>query len=145
MKEERLRNIRYIYEEAEELKEKIIQFETMRTSPRSTVYGSERVQSSMKGDVQPDTLASLDLLLRKYNIKLRACLKLIAEFEQAMTLLNERERIILRKHYLDGMTWRQLQDEMCMCERNLKRINRRAINKMTRTRDENARNIAKKS
>ena len=143
MNKERLRNIRYIYEEAEELKEKIIQFETMRTSPRSAVYGSERVQSSMKGDVQPDTLASLDALLRKYNVKLRACLKLIAEFEQALTVLNERERIILRKHYLDGMTWRQLQDEMNMCERNLKRINGRAVDKMIRFHAENARKPAK--
>ena len=131
MKKERLREIRYIYEEAEELKEKIIQFETMRTSPRSAVYGSERVQSSMKGDVQPSTIATLDALLRSYNAKLRACIKITMEFEQAIEQLGERERIIIRKHYLDGKTWSEIQDEMNMSERNLIRISNRAMKKMT--------------
>ena len=131
MKKERLREIRFIYEEAEELKEKIIQFETMRTSPRSAVYGSERVQSSMKGDVQPSTIATLDALLRGYNAKLRACIKITMEFEEAIEQLNERERIIIRKHYLDGKTWSEIQDEMNMSERNLIRISNRAMKKMT--------------
>ena len=131
MKKERLREIRYIYEEAEELKEKIIQFETMRTSPRSAVYGSERVQSSMKGDVQPSTIATLDALLRSYNAKLRACIKITMEFEQAIEQLGERERIIIRKQYLDGKTWSEIQDEMNMSERNLIRISNRAMKKMT--------------
>lgn len=131
MKKERLREIRYVYEEAEELKGKIIEFETMRISPRSAVYGSERVQSSMKGDVQPSTIAMLDALLRSYNAKLRACIKITSEFEQALTLLNERERIVIRKHYLDGKTWSDIQDEMNMSERNLIRISNRAVKKMT--------------
>ena len=131
MKKERLRDIRYVYDEAEELKEKIIQFETMRTSPRSAVYGSERVQSSMKGDVQPSTIAMLDALLQTYNAKLRACVKITDEFEQALEKLSERERIIIRKHFLDGKTWSTLQEELDMCERNLIRISNRAIKKMT--------------
>lgn len=131
MKKERLREIRYVYNEAEELREKIRQFETMRTSPRSAVYGSERVQSSMKGDVQPSTIAMLDALLETYNAKLRACLKIIKEFEDALVKLTSRERIIIRKHYLDGMTWSDIQDEQGMCERNLIRISNRAVKKMT--------------
>ena len=131
MNKERLREIRYIYEEAEELKEKIVQFETMRISPRSAVYGSERVQSSMKGDIQASTIATLDALLRTYNAKLRACIKITMEFEQAIAMLSERERIVIRKHYLDGMTWSDIQDDMNMSERNLKRISSRAMKKMT--------------
>lgn len=130
MKKERLRDIRYIYEEAEELKDKIIQFETMRTSPRNAVYGSERVQSSTKGDVQASTIAMLDALLQSYNAKLRECVRITMEFEQAITTLNERERIIIRKHYLDGMTWSEIQDDMNMSERNLKRIGNRALKKI---------------
>ena len=131
MKKERLREIRYIYEEAEELKEKIVQFEEMRISPRSAVYGSERVQSSMKGDIQASTIATLDALLRSYNAKLRACVKITMEFEQALMTLSERERIVIRKHYLDGMIWSEIQDDMNMSERNLKRISSRAMKKMT--------------
>ena len=131
MKKERLREIRYIYAEVEELKEKIIQFETMRTSPRSAVYGSERVQSSMKGDIQASTIATLDTLLRSYNAKLKESIVITIEFEQALESLNERERIIIRKHYLDGKTWSEIQDEMNMSERNLIRISNRAMKKMT--------------
>lgn len=130
MKKERLREIRFVYDEAEELREKIIQFETMRISPRSAVYGSERVQSSMKGDIQASTIATLDALLRSYNAKLRACIKITMEFEQALEKLSDRERIVIRKHYLDGMTWSDIQEEMGMCERNLIRISNRAIKKM---------------
>lgn len=133
MKKERLREIRYIYEEAEELKEKIIQFETMRTSPRSAVYGSERVQSSTKGDVQPSTIAMLDALLRSYNAKLKECIKIIDEFEDALAKLSYREGIIIRKHFLDGKTWSDIQDEMDMSERNLIRISNRAIKKITQS------------
>lgn len=131
MKKERLREIRYVYDEAEELREKIIQFETMRISPRSAVYGSERVQSSMKGDIQPSTIAMLDALQESYNAKLRACIKITDEFEQALEKLSERERIIIRKHYLDGMKWTDMQEVMNMSERNLKRISGRALKKMT--------------
>ena len=127
---ERLREIRFYYDEIEELKEKIIQFETMRISPRSAVYGSERVQSSMKGDIQASTIATLDALLRSYNAKLKACIKITMEFEQALMTLGELESIIIRKHYLDGMTWSKIQDEMNMSERNLKRICARAKKKM---------------
>ena len=130
MKKERLREIRFIYDEVEELKEKIIQFETMRISPRSAVYGSERVQSSMKGDIQASTIATLDALLRTYNAKLRACIKIINEFEDALEKLNARERIIIRKHYLDGKTWSDIQDELDVSERNLIRISNRAVKKM---------------
>lgn len=130
MKLERLRDIRYYYAETEELKEKIIQFETMRTSPRSAAYGSERVQSSMQGDVQAGNIAKLEALLRTYNNKLKACINITTEFEQALTRLSPRERIIIRKHYLDGMTWSDIQDDMNMSERNLKRISARAIKKM---------------
>lgn len=133
MDKERLREIRFVYEEAEELREKIIQLETMRTSPRSAVYGSERVQSSMKGDVQPSTISALDALLRAYNVKLKACIKITIEFERALEKLNERERIIIRKHYLDGMTWSDIQDDMNMSERNLKRISARATKKMAQS------------
>ena len=131
MKKERLREIRYYYAEAEELKEKIIQFETMRTSPRSAAYGSERVQSSMQGDVQAGNIVKLEALLRSYNNKLKACINITTEFEQALTRLTPKERLIIRKHYLDGKTWSQIQDELEMSERNLIRLSGKAIKKIT--------------
>ena len=136
MKKERLREIRFYYAEAEELKEKIIQFETMRTSPRSAAYGSERVQSSMQGDVQAGNIVKLEALLRSYNNKLKACINITTEFEQALTRLTPKERLIIRKHYLDGKTWSQIQDELEMSERNLIRLSGKAIKKITQNRSQ---------
>lgn len=130
MDKERLRDIRFYYEEAEDLKERIAQLETKRISPRSAVYGSERVQSSMKGDVQPSTISALDALLRTYNAKLKACIKITTEFERALEKLNARERTLIRMHYLDGKTWSQIQDEKELSERTLYRISGKAIKKI---------------
>lgn len=104
----KLCKIRDAYKEREQLKEKILEFEQMRISPRAAVYGSERVQSSARGDVQPDNLARLEELLRVYNAKLEAITKLVAEFEHALEALSGMERRILRMYYVDCMTWEQI-------------------------------------
>lgn len=108
MEFKKLCRIRDAYKEREQLKEKIYEFEQMRISPRAAVYGSERVQSSPKGDIQPDNIAKLDKLIAKYNSKLKAITELVYEFETALDSLDERERRLMRLYYIDCMTWEQV-------------------------------------
>lgn len=112
MTEERLREVRGAYKEQKQLKEKIMEFESMRTSPRSAVYGAERVQSSAKGDVQLDSIIALDRLLERYNAQLQKCVALTMEFEEALEVLNSRERRMMRLYYIDGLTWEKVCVEM---------------------------------
>lgn len=131
MTEERLREVRGAYKEQKQLKEKIMEFEAMRTSPRAAVYGAERVQSSPKGDVQIDSIIALDGLLEHYNAQLKKCVELTMEFEEALELLNSRERRIMRWYYIDCMTWEKISVEENISWTYLMRIKKRAIKKIT--------------
>lgn len=109
---EQLRELRSAYKEIRQLSERIAELESMRVSPRATAYGAERVQTSPKGDVQPDNIARMDDLLGKYNSALESALSLTNEFEEALKMLNSRERRIMRMYYIDGMTWEKVCVEM---------------------------------
>lgn len=128
MNSEKLREVRDAYKERRQLRDKIIEFESMRVSPRGTVYG-ERVQSSPKGDIQPDNIARLDDLLERYNAKLMECVELIDEFEKALDVLTSRERRIMRMYYVDGLTWEKVCVEENLSWTNLHRIRRKALEK----------------
>lgn len=130
MNVEKLREVREAYKERRQLKDKIVEFESMRLSPRGTVYG-ERVQTSPKGDVQPDNIARLDDMLEKYNAKLLECVELIAEFEKALECLKSRERRMMRMYYVDGMTWEKVCVEENLSWTNLHRIRRKALEKIS--------------
>ena len=131
MEYEKLGRIRDAYKECKQLREQIYEFEQMRISPRGAVYGSERVQSSARGDIQPDNIARLDKLLNDLNAKLQISVELIAEFEAELEKLSERERCMLRMYYVDCMTWEQVCVEMNMSWTNLHRIRRAAIAEIT--------------
>lgn len=127
MQFEKLREVRDAYKARKELEQKIKEFESMRLSPRATAYGAERVQSSPKGDVQPDTLAKLDGMLERYNAKLQKVCDLIAEFEDALSVLTLREQTILRLYYVDCMTWEQVCVKEHVSWTRLHEIRRNAI------------------
>lgn len=129
MDSKKLRAVREAYKERQQLKEKIVEFENMRVSPRGAVYG-ERVQTSPKGDVQPDNIARLDELLEKYNAALAECVELIYDFEKALECLNSRERRIMRLYYIDGLTWEKICVEENISWTNHHRIKNRAYEKM---------------
>lgn len=127
MEQAKLRTIRDTYKEIDQLREKISRLESMRISPRAAAYGSERVQSSPKGDIQPDNIAAIDALLERYNAKLRACVELVNEFETALETLAPRERRLMRLYYIDCMTWEKVCVEMNLSWTRLHEYRRQAI------------------
>ena len=130
MKFERLREVREAYKERKELEEKIVELEQMRISPRSAVYGSERVQTSMKGDIQPESIAAVDRLLSVYNRKLKECCNLIAEFEEELVKLTTRERRVMRHYYIEGMTLEKICVHMEISWATVNRVRGAAIRKI---------------
>lgn len=128
---ERLGEVREAYKEQKQLEEKIAELECKRISPRSTVYGVERVQTSMKGDTQPEAIAAVDKLIALYNDKLQKCCGLIAEFEAALESLTAQERRLMRHYYIDCMTWEQICVKMDMSWTNVHRIKNSARSKIT--------------
>lgn len=115
----------------DELREKIAQLETMRISPRAAAYGSERVQSSTKGDITERNLAKIETLLKVYNKELNYYLNLITEYEKALDKLKDRERIIIDLHFRDGKSWNKISIDMDMSERQVRRIKGKALKKIS--------------
>ena len=130
MEFEKLGKIRDAYRERDKLKDKIYEFECMRLSPRGASYGTERVQSSPRGDIQPDNLAKLEDLLDVYNEKLATVIDLITEFEATMSKLSFREQQILRLSYIDRMTWEEVCVEMNLSWTPMHNARRAAIQKI---------------
>ena len=128
---EKLREVRSAYKERKQLEGKIIEFESMRVSPRGTAYGKERVQTSVKGDIQAENLAKIEGMLERYNELLRKCLVLIEEFETCLELLNSRERRMMRLYYIDGLTWEQVCVEMDLSWMHVSRIRKKIIEKIS--------------
>ena len=54
MNRDGLYTMRKSIQEREQLREMVAELENARISPRAAAYGGERVQSSPKGDIQPD-------------------------------------------------------------------------------------------
>lgn len=130
MTEKQLKELRSTYKEIDDLREKISELENMRLSPRSASYGSERVQASARGDVQADNIAKIESLLKRYNARLRACLNLIQEFENALEKLDSRERRIMTYYYMDCMTWEAVCVEINISWMQLHRIRKEIIKKI---------------
>lgn len=127
MKLERLQRIYCANLRIEELRDKIAQLETMRISPRSAAYGSERVQSSTKGDITENNLAKIETLLKQYNKELNYYLNLTTEYENALQKLREREHAIIDKHYREGKSWNLISEELDISERQVRRIKGKAL------------------
>ena len=130
MKLERLQSIYCANLRIDELRGKIAQLETMRISPRSAAYGSERVQSSTKGDITERNLEKIETLLKRYNKDLSFYLNLSTEYENALAKLKEREIVIIDKHFREGKSWNLISEELDISERQVRRIKGNALKKM---------------
>ena len=126
----RLQSIYCAHMRIDELRDKIAQLETMRISPRSAAYGSERVQSSTKGDITERNLAKIETLLKRYNRDLNFYLNLTTEYENVLLKLPELERVIIDKHFREGKSWNDISEEVDLSERQVRRIKGKAIKKI---------------
>lgn len=127
MTAEQLREVRAAYKERLQLLERIAELESMRISPRTAAYGGERVQKTLKGDIQLDNIARMNELLEQYNAALARCTALTGQFEEALEKLNSRARRLMRMYYIDGYTWERVAVEMDMSWRRVMELKRRAV------------------
>lgn len=130
MQREDLYTLRKATKNIDQLKEQIAALELRRISPRSAAYGSERVQSSAKGDVQPDQIAKIDELIEKYRRELNAILDMQAEFEKLLIPYQPFEKRIMRYYYINGLIWEEIWQKEGYSTRQLGRINRRILDEL---------------
>ena len=130
MNREDLYTLRKAMKNVDQLKEQIATLELRRISPRSAAYGSERVQSSAKGDIQADQIAKIDGLIERYRKELNGILDLQSEFERMLLILEPFEKRIMRHYYIDGMMWEEIWQETNYCTRQLLRIHKKILDKL---------------
>lgn len=130
MEREDLYTLRKAMKNIDQLKEQIATLELRRISPRSAAYGSERVQSSAKGDIQPDQIAKIDELIERYRNELNYTLDMQAEFEKMLLTLEPFEKRIMRYYYIHGMIWEEIWQETNYCTRHLMRVHRSILDKL---------------
>jgi DNA-directed RNA polymerase specialized sigma subunit len=130
LEREDLYTLRKAMKNVDHLKEQIATLELRRISPRSAAYGSERVQSSAKGDIQPDQIAKIDRLIEKYRNELNDILNLQAEFEKLLLKLDPFEKRIMRHYYIDGMIWEEIWQETGRSTRHLLRMHKKILDEL---------------
>lgn len=122
MKKEDLRRFREMKKGEQNLRDNIAALELRRLSPRSPAYDSERVQTSISGDVMPEQLAKIDRLIDRYKKELSAVLDMQEQFEQLIAPLTPRRKLIMRCYYVKGMIWEEVWQEIHISTRHLMRI-----------------------
>lgn len=127
MVREDLYKLRKAVKNIEMLKENIARLESRRISPRGAAYGSERVQSSTKGDLLPEQTQKIDMLIKKYRKELSDILDLQIEFETMLERLEPTKKQIARSYYCEGKIWEEIWAETGYCVRHLNRLNREIL------------------
>jgi hypothetical protein len=130
MVREDLYKLRNAVKNIEKLKEKIVRLESRRISPRSAAYGSERVQTSTKGDIQAEQEHKIDILLEKYRKELSKTLDLQIEFEDMIENMEPTKKQIARSYYCEGKIWEEIWNETGYCVRHLTRLNREILEEL---------------
>lgn len=124
--------LREAMEEKEQLAEKIAMLESARISPRVAAYDSDPVRGSVKGDINAENLVKIERLLEMYNAKLSFTLDLQTQFETDCQCLLERERKIMRKYFLDCVTWERIASDEGISWTQIMRIRRECMKRISK-------------
>lgn len=128
MTRERLRDYKHIRQERDKLLQQLNDLETI-------LYGPKRQQH----DTQPrggnkDNSHIVDRkgdehtrLQQHYKAKVAELEAEMLEIEEAIKVLEPRERTLIRLHYFQGLTWEQVAVEMCYAWRHIHRIHAAAL------------------
>lgn len=127
MVKEDLYKLRKAVKNIDSLNENIARLESRRISPRGAAYGSERVQTSTKGDIQAEQAHKIDVLLEKYRKELSEILDMRVELEGIIEGLEPIKKQIVRSYYCEGKIWEEIWQDTGYSTRHLLRMNREII------------------
>ena len=111
----------------DQLRDIIAELESLRISPRAAAYDGIRVNTSLKGDVQPENIAECDKRLKEYNKTLKAILARMAELENLIKPLREEQRQVIRAYFIQGKTWEQICVDLNLSHRQVMYIRKAAL------------------
>ena len=127
MTKETLRNYKHLKNEIRQLEETVQELEVSMTSPRSP-HMDAMPRACPDGAGPTERLAIQHLqLIELYNEKLAALRSEQMRIEKAIDKLEPVERLILRRRYLEGLTWEEVAVRSNYSWRQVHRIHGRAL------------------
>lgn len=127
MTKEQLKEYRSIKLERDRLVDMIKELEAVLYSPRSQRLDGMPRGGSSPGSMVEDTVIKHTELLDRYHQKARDLSKALVEIEEAIEVLEPRERTLIRLHYAEGLTWEEVCVVMNYSWRQVHRIHAKAL------------------
>lgn len=135
MTKERLRAYRDIKLERDKLAAMIEELDAVLYGPRSQRIDGMPRGGSGAGDRLEDDILRRAELLEKYRQKVAELSAALVEIEEAIEVLEPRERTLIRLYYAQGLTWEEVCVAMSYGWRQVHRIHAKAL-EMLKTREE---------
>ncbi len=133
MTKERLKSYRSLKLERDQLLIMIEELEAQMRSPKSQkLNGMPRGCSAPQNPVE-DLVIKHTELIKRYQQKVAELTEDAVEIENAIEILNHRERTVIRLHYIQGMTWEEVCVEMAYSWRQVHRIHSQALETLKNT------------
>lgn len=127
MTKERLKAYRSIKLERDRLITMIEELEAQMQSPRSQrLDGMPRGGSAPSNPVENLVVKHVELIER-YQQKVAELTEAAGEIENAIEVLDHRERTLIRLHYIQGLTWEEVCVAMTYSWRQVHRIHSKAL------------------
>ena len=127
MTKETLRNYKHLKNEIRQLEETVQELEVSMTSPRSPQMDAmPRACPDGAGPTERPAIQHLQLI-ELYNEKLAVLRSEQMRIEKAIDKLEPVERLILRRRYLEGLTWEEVAVRSNYSWRQVHRIHGRAL------------------
>lgn len=128
MTKERLRAYRDLKIERDQLKSKIEELSAELYSPRSQQLDGMPHSGSKGDNAKLDAqIDRKDEVLKLYKQKEAALTAAMLEVEEAILVLEPRERTLIRLYYLEGLTWEQVAVKMSYSWRQVHRIHGKTL------------------
>lgn len=127
MTKEQLKEYRSIKLERDRLADMIKELEAVLYSPRTSRLDAEPRGGSSPGSPVETAAIKHAELLDRYEQKVLELSKALVEIEEAIEVLEPRERTLIRLHYAEGLTWEEVCVAMNYSWRHVHRIHAKAL------------------
>lgn len=127
MTKEQLKEYRSIKLERDRLADMIKELEAVLYSPRSQRLDGMPRGGSSPGSMVEGAVIKHTELLDRYEQKVLELSKALVEIEEAIEVLEPRERTLIRLHYAEGLTWEEVCVAMNYSWRQVHRIHAKAL------------------
>ena len=135
MTKEQLRAYRDIKLERDKLATMIEDVESVLYSPRASKLDGMPHGGSAPGSIVEEAAIKHTELLEKYRRKVTELSAALVDIENAIEVLDPRERTLIRLYYAQGLTWEEVCVAMNYSWRQIHRIHAKALEAL-RTREE---------